>query len=52
MTCFPFVENISENVWYLYRINIQSESDKLGFIVPSKLLDVSNADSNGCCEIV
>ncbi|CAF1306326.1 unnamed protein product [Rotaria sordida] len=37
---FPRQSNDSSDTWHLYRINIRKEKDKLGFIVPSKLVDI------------
>ncbi|CAF1244053.1 unnamed protein product [Rotaria sordida] len=37
---FPRQSNDSSDTWHLYRINIRKEKNKLGFIVPSKLVDI------------
>ncbi|CAF2009078.1 unnamed protein product, partial [Rotaria magnacalcarata] len=39
---FPCQPIVSSDIWYLYRINIKTEKDKLGFVVPSKLDKLPN----------
>ncbi|CAF1271794.1 unnamed protein product [Adineta steineri] len=37
---FPASTTDTSNIWYLYRIDIGCEINQLGFVVPSKLLDL------------
>ncbi|CAF2139709.1 unnamed protein product [Rotaria magnacalcarata] len=42
ISSFPCQSIVSSDIWYLYRINIKTEKDKLGFVVPSKLDELPN----------
>ncbi|CAF4572583.1 unnamed protein product, partial [Rotaria magnacalcarata] len=42
ISSFPCQPIVSSNSWYVYRINIKTEKDKLGFVVPSKLDELPN----------
>ncbi|CAF3393836.1 unnamed protein product [Rotaria socialis] len=42
ISSFPCQPIVSSDIWYLYRINIKTEKDKLGFVVPLKLDELPN----------